>query len=230
MLTLGWVSPHATHGRAPITGSASPALLAVVLAFPVAMALATGTGAPATVDRATRPARRSRPPALRARHARLDDRDRRRVDASDSPRLQSTCTSASHRSNSTQIADLAPHRLQGEVACTLSSSFRAACCCSPLQAPPSRRGRGCSRRWREVVPAVQPGLLPPADSPRTNRHHTPVAAVVVYAFDRSGDYPGRRRTRAGARHSSMRSPCSSASSPGCCDGGAPRAAPAATDC
>ena len=34
--------------HAPITGSASPALVAVILAFPVAMALATGTEAPAT--------------------------------------------------------------------------------------------------------------------------------------------------------------------------------------
>ncbi len=48
VLALGWISPHATHGSAPITGSASPALIAVVLAFPVAMALATGTEAPAT--------------------------------------------------------------------------------------------------------------------------------------------------------------------------------------
>src|SRR5439155_14512761 len=48
VLALGWVAPHATHGRAPITGSASPGWLAVVLAFPVAMALATGTEAPAT--------------------------------------------------------------------------------------------------------------------------------------------------------------------------------------
>src|SRR5947209_10921253 len=48
VLALGWAAPHATHGRAPITGSASPAWLAVVLAFPLAMALATGTEPPAT--------------------------------------------------------------------------------------------------------------------------------------------------------------------------------------
>jgi phosphoglycerol transferase MdoB-like AlkP superfamily enzyme len=40
VLALGWASPHSTRGSAPITGSASPALLAIVLAFPVAMALA----------------------------------------------------------------------------------------------------------------------------------------------------------------------------------------------
>src|SRR5581483_7612131 len=44
----GWVSPHSTAGHSPVTGSASPALVAVILAFPVAMALATGTEAPAT--------------------------------------------------------------------------------------------------------------------------------------------------------------------------------------
>ncbi len=48
VLAAGWISPDSTHGSAPITGSASPALVAVILAFPVAMALATGTEAPAT--------------------------------------------------------------------------------------------------------------------------------------------------------------------------------------
>jgi len=48
VLVLGFTHPHSTHGHAPITGSASPALVAVILAFPVAMALATGTEAPAT--------------------------------------------------------------------------------------------------------------------------------------------------------------------------------------
>jgi hypothetical protein len=44
---VGFTAPH-SHGQAPITHSASPALIAVILAFPVAMALATGTEAPAT--------------------------------------------------------------------------------------------------------------------------------------------------------------------------------------
>src|SRR5207248_1261473 len=48
VLALGWASPHQTHNAAPLTGSASPALVAVILAFPVAMALATGIEAPAT--------------------------------------------------------------------------------------------------------------------------------------------------------------------------------------
>jgi len=48
VLALGWLDPHQAQGAAPITHSASPALVAVILAFPVAMALATGTEAPAT--------------------------------------------------------------------------------------------------------------------------------------------------------------------------------------
>jgi hypothetical protein len=48
VLALGWLDPHSVHGSAPITHGASPALVAVILAFPVAMALATGTEAPAT--------------------------------------------------------------------------------------------------------------------------------------------------------------------------------------
>ena len=48
VLALGWVEPHQAHGAAPLTHAASPALVAVILAFPVAMALATGTEAPAT--------------------------------------------------------------------------------------------------------------------------------------------------------------------------------------
>ena len=48
VLALGWIDPSQAHGAAPLTHAASPALVAVILAFPVAMALATGTEAPAT--------------------------------------------------------------------------------------------------------------------------------------------------------------------------------------
>ena len=48
VLIGGFVDPQTVHAHAPTTGSASPALVAVILAFPVAMALATGTEAPAT--------------------------------------------------------------------------------------------------------------------------------------------------------------------------------------
>jgi hypothetical protein len=48
ILVHGFVHPVVSHGRAPITGREGSPWLAVVLSFPVAMALATGTEAPAT--------------------------------------------------------------------------------------------------------------------------------------------------------------------------------------
>ena len=48
MLAVGFSAPDVHHAAAPITHAASPAVIAVVFAFPVAMALATGTEAPAT--------------------------------------------------------------------------------------------------------------------------------------------------------------------------------------
>jgi hypothetical protein len=47
VLAVGFVAPHG-HGTSHVTGSASPALAAGILAFPVAMALATGFEAPLT--------------------------------------------------------------------------------------------------------------------------------------------------------------------------------------
>lgn len=48
MLEAGLAHPVIAHGHAPITGSPGAALPAILLTFPVAMALATGTEAPAT--------------------------------------------------------------------------------------------------------------------------------------------------------------------------------------
>jgi hypothetical protein len=48
VLVLGFTHPVITHGSAPVTGPEGSQALAVLLAFPVAMALATGTEAPAT--------------------------------------------------------------------------------------------------------------------------------------------------------------------------------------
>ena len=79
MLALGWIDPYHAHGAAPITGSASPALVAVIFAFPVAMALATGTEAPAT-SIAQLGQLDNRPSAFRPGHAGADDRHRRRAD------------------------------------------------------------------------------------------------------------------------------------------------------
>ena len=48
MLVHGFANPVTAHGSARVTGPEGSAVLAVVLSFPVAMALATGTEAPAT--------------------------------------------------------------------------------------------------------------------------------------------------------------------------------------
>lgn len=47
-LAHGFLQPAVAHGRAPITGAPHSHVIAVLLSFPVAMALATGTEAPAT--------------------------------------------------------------------------------------------------------------------------------------------------------------------------------------
>jgi hypothetical protein len=48
IVVIGFVHPVTAHGQAPITGPQGNGALALLLAFPVAMALATGTEAPAT--------------------------------------------------------------------------------------------------------------------------------------------------------------------------------------
>ena len=48
MIVHGFAHPSVTHGHAPVTGPQGAAPVAVLLSFPVAMALATGTEAPAT--------------------------------------------------------------------------------------------------------------------------------------------------------------------------------------
>ena len=48
VLLHGFVDPVHGHGRAPVTGPSGSAVAAVLLSFPVAMALATGTEAPST--------------------------------------------------------------------------------------------------------------------------------------------------------------------------------------
>ena len=48
ILVHGFVHPVVSNGRAPITGPEGSPWIAVVLAFPVAMALATGVEAPSS--------------------------------------------------------------------------------------------------------------------------------------------------------------------------------------
>jgi amino acid transporter len=179
VLAIGWVAPHATSGRAPITGSASPAWLAVVLAFPVAMALATGTEAPATSI---------------AQLGQLDNRGRWRFGRGTLALTivivgiltMGLTALAVHlhvgipHSDSTQIADLAHTAVGGGPLYAFfqlsSSLLLLAAASSSFQAGP-----GLLKALARRGPTGQPGLLP-APLGNTNRHHTPVAAVVVYAL------------------------------------------------
>jgi hypothetical protein len=179
VLALGWTSPHASHGYAPITGSAGPAVIAVVLAFPVAMALATGTEAPATSI---------------AQLGQLDSRGRwwfGRGTLALTIGIVGALTMgltalAVHlhvgipHANGTQISDLAETAAgKGSLFAffQLSSSLLLlAAASSSFQAGP-----GLLKALARTGPSGQPGLLP-APLSRTNRHHTPVPAVIAYAL------------------------------------------------
>jgi Amino acid permease len=179
VLGLGWTAPHSVHGHAPITGSASPALVAVILAFPVAMALATGTEAPATSI---------------AQLGQLDNRSRARfgrgtlvltIGIVGALTLGLTAL-AVHlhvgipKHDSTQIADLA-HAAAGNGG--LFAFFQLSSGLLLLAAASSsfQAGPGLLKALARSRSDGQPGLLP-ARLGRTNQHHTPVAAVIVYTL------------------------------------------------
>lgn len=178
VLALGWVDPTHAHGQAPITGSASPALVAVILAFPVAMALATGTEAPATGI---------------AQLEQLDNRGRRRFGRGTLALtivivggLTMGLTALAVHLNvgipgedQTQISELA-HAAAGSGALfgffqLTSSLLLLAAAASSFQAGP-----GLLKALARIGPGGEEGLLPRMLG-RTNQHHTPVAAVWIYA-------------------------------------------------
>ena len=183
VLLVGWISPHAATGQAPISGSASPALVAVILAFPVAMALATGTEAPATSI---------------AQLGQLDSGGKAwfgRGTLLLTIGIVGTLTMgltalAVHlhvgvpKADSTQIADLA-HTAAGNGG--LYAFFQLASSVLLLAAASSsfQAGPGLLKALARSGPGGEQGLLPPRFA-RTNRHHTPVAAVVVYALIAAG--------------------------------------------
>ena len=165
VLAFGWISPNESHGSAPITGPASPALVAILLAFPVAMALATGMEAAATAI---------------AQLGQLDDRGRRRFGQATVAltivivgALTLGLTALAVHMNvgipgpdSTQIADLAKVATGGGMLfAAASSSFQAG---PGLLKALARRddGRGV-------------GVLPRFLG-QTNRQYTPYYAVLVY--------------------------------------------------
>ena len=196
VLGLGWISPHAPDGLAPITGSASPALVAVILAFPVAMALGTGTEAPATSI---------------AQLGQLENDARARfgrgtlaltIGIVGGLTIGLTAL-AVHlhvgipRSDSTQIADLA-HTAAGKGG--LFAFFQIASSVLLLAAASSsfQAGPGLLKALARTGPNGEHGLLPPRFA-RTNRHHTRRRGCALRNHLRR-HHPRRERprTRAGA--------------------------------
>ncbi|MFI2188156.1 amino acid permease [Streptomyces sioyaensis] len=175
VLVLGFVSPHGM-GHAPVsTDAGRPAALAVVLAFPVAMALATGVEAPSTAI---------------AQLGQLDDAHRRRFGRGTLALLlvivgglTIALTALALRlhvgipgTDSTQIADIArsatgPGWLYGAFQFT-SSLLLLAAASSSFQAGP-----GLLKALAGTAGA--PGVLPPVLG-RTNKHHTPYWSVLAY--------------------------------------------------
>jgi len=178
VLAMGWIDPTATHGQAPITHDASPALVAVILAFPVAMALATGTEAPATSI---------------AQLGQLGNRGKRRFGRGTlaltivivgSLTMGLTALAVQLHvgipgKDETQIAELAHMAVGGGALYAFfqltSGLLLLAAASSSFQAGP-----GLLKALARTGPAGEEGLLPRLLG-RTNKHHTPVAAVGVYA-------------------------------------------------
>jgi Amino acid permease len=179
VLAAGWTSPVTAHAQAPLTGSASPALVAVILAFPVAMALATGTEAPATSI---------------AQLGQLDNRGRWRFGRGTlgltilivgGLTLGLTALAVHLNvgipgSDETQIGNLAKAAV-GDGGLfgffQLSSSvLLLAAAASSFQAGPGLL-KALARTWPDGSPGLLPGRLA-----RVNDHHTPVLAVIVYTL------------------------------------------------
>jgi len=172
-LAVGFTGPHITHGAAPITHDANPALVAVVLAFPVAMALATGTEAPATAI---------------AQLGQLGDRGKRlfaRGTLALTIGIVGVLTMlltvlAVHlhvgipQADETQIANVA-RAATGEGGLFAFFQLSSGLLLLAAAASSFQAGPGLLKALARV-----PGMLPPTLG-RTNRHHTPVWSVAVYA-------------------------------------------------
>jgi amino acid transporter len=176
VLVVGLTDPHTSHGSAPITHSASPALIAVIVAFPVAMALATGTEAPATSI--------AQLGQLGTRGKRLFGQGTLALTIIIVGALTMGLTVLAVKlhigipgSDETQISNLAKAS-SGDGG--LFGFFQISSGLLLLAAASSsfQAGPGLLR----ALARAGDGSLLPARLGRTNRHHTPVAAVVVYAI------------------------------------------------
>jgi hypothetical protein len=183
ILVHGFVGPAVSHGQAPITGPQGSPWLAVVLSFPVAMALATGTEAPATAM---------------AQLGQLGPDDRRRFARTTImltlvivAALTVGLTELAVRlhvgippADSTQIADVA-HAASGKGA--LYALFQAASALLLLAAASSsfQAGPGLLKALSRHPRSAGVGILPRTLGD-TNKHHTPYWSVLVYVLVSAG--------------------------------------------
>jgi hypothetical protein len=177
VLVRGFVSPVDAGGHAPVTGPEGSAWIAVVLSFPVAMALATGTEAPATAI---------------GQLGQLAAADRRRFARATIvltmlivSLLTIGITALAVRLNvgipaadSTQIADVA--RAAGGNG-ALFALFQAASSLLLLSAASSsfQAGPGLLKALSQHPDSAGVGILPRWLG-EANRHHTPHWSVVVH--------------------------------------------------
>lgn len=177
VLVHGFAGPVLRHGAAPITGAQGSPWLAVVLSFPVAMALATGTEAPATamaqLDQLG--------PIDRRRFARTTIMLTLVIVAALTIALTELATRLHvgiPKADSTQIADIATAATgKGVVYAVFQASsalLLLAAASSSFQAGPGLL-KALSRHPRGAGVGILPRSLG-----ETNRHHTPYWSVVVY--------------------------------------------------
>jgi hypothetical protein len=183
ILVQGFVHPVVSHGRAPTTGPEGSPWLALVLAFPVAMALATGTEAPATAIAQLG----QLGPADRRRFARVTIMLTLFIVAG----LTIGLTALAVRlhvglpgTDSTQIADVA-----GAAGGTgaVYALFQAASALLLLAAASSsfQAGPGLLKALSRHPQSAGVGILP-RHLGATNRYHTPYWSVVVYLLVSAG--------------------------------------------
>jgi hypothetical protein len=179
ILILGSVDPHTATAAAPITGPASPAVVAVILAFPVAMALATGTEAPATSI---------------AQLGQLDNRGKARFGRGTLAAtivivgvLTMGLTALAVHLNvgvppndQTQISELARSSV-GDGSLFALFQFASGLLLLAAASSSFQAGPGLLKALARRGPGGEEALLPSALG-RTNRHHTPVLAVILYAI------------------------------------------------
>jgi hypothetical protein len=177
VLVHGFGSPAIPHGHARVTGPQGSAVVAVLLSFPVAMALATGTEAPATAI---------------GQLGQLGAADRRRFARATImltmaivslltigiTALAGRLTVGIPRADSTQIADIARAAAGNG---PLFALFQATSSLLLLSAAASsfQAGPGLLKALSRHPQSAGVGILPRGLG-QTNAHHTPYWSVVAY--------------------------------------------------